>query len=98
MAWTYFCLKCSFISELSNVCVAIVAGAHQYNTTEITGSSSVNSASYTKFVTSSQIRILLEQIDDLRIYYKEITRNVEKLRRVQFVKYFFYLVYGFCVL
>lgn len=98
MAWTYFCFICSFISELSKACAGISVGGHSYNATEITGSSSVNPASHTQIVTASQIRILLVQIDNFEILYEEITRNVQKLRKVQFVKYFFDLVYGFCVL
>jgi len=98
VAWTYFCIICSFISELSKVCVDISVVAHQYNTTEITGNSSVNPASHTQIVIASQIRILLEQTDNFEILCEEITRDIQKLTMVQFVKYFLDLVYGFCVL
>lgn len=80
MVWIYFYLICSFISKLSKAFVGISSGAYRYNATKITGNSSVDPATNTQIATASQIGILLEQIDSFEILYKEITRNVQKLR------------------
>lgn len=90
MAWTYSCLICSFIGDLSKACVGISAGACQHNATEITGSPSVNSPSHTKTVTAFQIRISLEQINNFGVLCKEITRNAQKLRQAQFLRFWFF--------
>lgn len=89
MVWIYFYLICSFIRKLSKACVGISSGAHQYNATEITGSSSVDPATNTQIVTTFQIGILLEQMDSFEILYKEITRNVQKVRIDNFFIIFF---------